>query len=206
MSVLGYPASEPGKVGDALGGEYSRFQHGSIYYSSKTNAYAVEGSVDTRYQQLGGPKSLLGYPSDDTQSVGDTAGGRYNLFQYGAMYWSSSTGAHLLQTDMQAKYSALSGPKGVLGYPTSDEAATADGKGSFADFQQGAIYSSTASGVHEVHGQIYTAWVGAGGEAGQLGFPVSDVYALSDGDEECDFQGGNIVYDPTTGTVTITYT
>src|SRR5439155_23783107 len=48
--------------------------------------------------------------------------------------------------------------RGVLGYPTSDERAAADGVGRFNNFQYGAIDWTPQTGAHEVHGAIYAEW------------------------------------------------
>src|SRR5262249_38793903 len=73
-----------------------------------------------------------------------------------------------------AKYLALQGPRGFLGYPISDEVSTSNGRGRKNEFQGGAIYFSDRSGANEVHGSIRQRWNELGGENSFLGLPTTD--------------------------------
>ena len=70
----------------------------------------------------------------------------------------------------------------------------------FFDTEPGAIYHSAATGAHEVHGELFTAYIAQGGGAGHLGAPISDVHD-DDGRRRSDFEHGSLVLDPETGTV-----
>ncbi len=52
-----------------------------------------------------------------------------------------------------------------------------------------------------MHGAIRDAWTAQGWEAGSLGFPVSDEYAVPGGRASA-FQGGTLTYSFVTGQVT----
>jgi hypothetical protein len=70
-------------------------------------------------------------------------------------------------------------PSSSLGRALTGQYAVADGK--CQDFVTGMICWSPATGAHEVHAAIYTSYKAAGGAAGLLGFPTTDVAITSDG-------------------------
>ena len=90
---------------------------------------------------------------------------------------------------------------GPAGYPTTDELALPGGA-AVSHFERGSIYWSPATGVHLVMGAIRDRWNGLGAERSALGLPTSDEYAGSGG-RRSDFQGGSIVWTPSTGAVVL---
>ncbi|MBL9016716.1 MAG: C39 family peptidase [Myxococcales bacterium] len=100
------------------------------------------------------------------------------------------------------KYDAIGGCNSVIGPPITEERATPDGVGRYSVFERGSIYWTPALGAHEVHGKIRDAWAASGWEAGPLGYPISDEYAVGDG-RRSDFQRGYIHWHATTGETTI---
>ena len=89
------------------------------------------------------------------------------------------------------RYYALGGPDGFLGIRTLSERSTAEGRGRYAVYQNGRLYSSSATGAHEVHGSILDVWGAASSTSGVYGFPTTDVI----GDSRVRysrFQGGGI--------------
>jgi len=166
---------------------------------SLTAAYASTSLIDQKYQSMGGQQSWLGAPTGDEFSVGS---GRQRNYKWGSLYWSPSTDVHWVKGAVRAKYQELGGPA-TYGFPTTDELGTADGKGAYSNFKDGkSIYWTGATGAHEVHGGIYKAWRSAGGETGQLGYPMSDEYTITIG-RRSDFQHGYITWDKTTGVTKI---
>ena len=102
---------------------------------------------------------------------------------------------------IRAEWLSLGGPTGFfLGAPLTNELTTPGGVGRYTHFQGGSIYWSPASGAHEVHGAIRDAWTAQGWEAGSLGFPVSDEFAVPGGRASA-FQGGTLTYSFATGQV-----
>ncbi len=102
---------------------------------------------------------------------------------------------------IRAEWLSLGGPTGLfLGAPLTNELSTPNGQGRYTLFQNGSIYWSPASGAHEVHGAIRDAWAAQGWEAGSLGFPVSDEYAVPGG-RASSFQGGTLTFSFATGQV-----
>jgi uncharacterized protein with LGFP repeats len=194
----------------STGGNNSRYISWSVTGSGNDKAemrfvllellHSVQGAIREKWLQSGGYTSGLGFPQTDEISV---AGGAYNDFEDGgSIYWSPNTGAHIVHGAIRGKYLAFGGPQSGLGFPTSDEKATADGKGFFNDFQNGgSIYWSPDTGAHYVHGAIKGKWYSIGGSTSGIGYPITDETALPDGVGFFnDFQdGGSIYWSPNTG-------
>ena len=177
------------------------FQKGRIYWrSDASGAYYVFGGILNKYRSLGTVNGFLRFPTTD--ELAGANGGRYNHFQGGSIYWTSATGAHEVHGGIRTKWASLSWERGFLGYPRSDEVAVTNGRAS--QFQGGNIYWSSTTGAHEVHGAILTRYLSLGGTGGRLGLPTTDVYAVSGG-QRSDFQHGSIIYNTTTGTITVIY-
>jgi peptidoglycan/xylan/chitin deacetylase (PgdA/CDA1 family) len=95
-------------------------------------------------------------------------------------------------------YQQLGGSSSFLGAPIGSEYAVAGGRGQ--DYQGGSIYWSSATGAREVHGGIRAKYLGLGGPAGFLGFPLTDETSTSGGAGRFnDFAGGSIFWSPATG-------
>ncbi|MBW5482086.1 FG-GAP-like repeat-containing protein [Streptomyces bambusae] len=101
-----------------------------------------------------------------------------------SIYWHPSTGAWLVMNGIRSKWISLGAEKGILGYPTSDEARTFDEVGAFTTFSgsggAGAIYWSPETGSFSVHGGIYARYVQMGGPS-RLGYPTTDETNHTDG-------------------------
>ncbi|MGL6236008.1 MAG: LGFP repeat-containing protein [Segniliparus sp.] len=100
----------------------------------------MEGHIADVYAKAGG-QAKLGLPTAQPEKVGD---GVAQAFANDAVYWSPSTGAHLIQGEILRVYKADGGPAGALGFPTADEAETAGGPGAAhggwtSEFQHGTI-------------------------------------------------------------------
>ena len=132
---LGKPTANM-KTGLKDGGMSQQFEHGRIYWSPKTGAWAVTGPIQNRWRDLGWENGQAGYPTSDETKTAN--GGVYQLFQHGTMYWTSSTGAHFVHDGIFAAYGANGFERGNLGYPTSDEYDS--GKGRAQNFQHGALH------------------------------------------------------------------
>jgi uncharacterized protein with LGFP repeats len=176
------------------------FQKGRFYWRSGVPAFAVYGAILGEYRVLGTVNSFLKFPTTD-ESPGAN-GGRYNHFQGGSIFWTSSTGAHVVYGAIRAKWAALGWERGFLGYPRSDEVAVTGGRAS--QFQGGNVYWSSTTGAHEVHGAILARYLSLGGTGSRLGLPVSDEYPITDG-ARSDFQHGSLIWNRTTGVVTVIY-
>jgi uncharacterized protein with LGFP repeats len=77
------------------------------------------GAIFDRWQQIGGPSSMLGTPtSPEATGAGDT---RYVTFDHGAMYWSPETGPQAMTGAIYDSWASLGFERSALGLPTSSE-------------------------------------------------------------------------------------
>ncbi|XAS64255.1 polysaccharide deacetylase family protein [Micrococcaceae bacterium Sec5.8] len=204
---LGFPLTDETATPGAAG-RYNDFATGTIYWSPGTGAHEVHGAIRGRYLALGGPAGFLGFPlTDETATPG--AAGRYNDFATGTIYWSPGTGAHEVHGAIRGRYLTLGGPAGFLGFPLTDETATADGVGRYNHFSGmnagSSIYWSPATGAHEVYGAIRAQWVALGWERSRLGYPTSGEYGITGG-RRSDFQHGSILWHAASGRTEVIYT
>jgi len=154
-------------------------------------------AIDDKYGALGGPGGFLGPPVDAGAGSAemDTPDrrGRCRDFAGGSIYWTPATGAHEVHGDIRVKWARLGGERGFLGFPTTDELGTPNGRGRFNHFEHGSIYWTPAIGAHEVHGAIRDKWQSLGWERSRLGFPTSDEKPTADG-RVSEFEGGAIFW------------
>jgi outer membrane protein assembly factor BamB len=182
-TVLGVVASAPFAAGD---GECQSYTNGYVCVSPTAGQHYLYGPVAARYRAAGGPTGQLGLPTTDLTPVGDGVGSRADFSGAGApsIYSTPTTGAHIVLGAIKAKWLAMGGPAGPLGYPATDETATATG-GRFNHFSglggNASIYWSPATGAHPVWGAIRNTWSATGWER-NLGYPVTD--------EICGLRGG----------------
>ncbi|WP_432540905.1 twin-arginine translocation signal domain-containing protein [Kineococcus sp. SYSU DK002] len=174
----------------------------------RTNAHTAPALRDCtpigrEYTAIGGPGSVLG--EQRTPELGTPGpGGTYQLFDHGSIYHSPGTGAHEVHGLILEKFGDLGWEAGVLGYPTTDELSTPDGRGRFNHFERGSVYWTPGTGANAVVGAIREAWKAWGWEAGPLGYPVTDELGTPDGRGRFNhFQGrrtgGSVYWTPATG-------
>ena len=173
------------------------FLNGSASLFAKDNSCVgnkkVIGAILKKYNQLGGCKSFLKAPKTNELPTPDGKG-RFNHFEGGSIYWHPSTGAHEVHGAIKKKWAELGYERSLLGYPTTDERITPDGKGRFNHFQGGSIYWHPSTGAHEVHGAIKKKWAELGYERSFLGYPTSDEKKAPGGKRFSKFQGGWMIY------------
>ncbi|SDF43250.1 LGFP repeat-containing protein [Blastococcus aurantiacus] len=187
---LGYPTSS--EIALPGGGAANSFQGGRIYWSPRTGAHSVSGSILAAYKAQRYQLGPLGFPTSDEIAL--PGGGTANRFQGGRIYWSSRTGAHWVIGSILAAYKAQHYQAGPLGFPTSDEIALPGG--AVSHFQGGSVFWSPGRGAHVLRGGLLAAYKAQGYQKGSLGYPVSDAYRVTGG-TRMDFQGGRLVV-PTT--------
>jgi hypothetical protein len=163
-----------------------------------SRGFTVIGAIADRWHATGGANGFLGRPLTDEQ--GSARGGRYNLFQAGGIYWTPSTGAHYVIGAIRDRWTQVHAEWGVLGYPVTDEVATAGRPGAVNLFEGGSVYWSASTGAHAMYGAILQAWGSQGYERGRLGFPITGEFDSPDGTKQ-EFQGGNIVWTPERGAI-----
>jgi hypothetical protein len=126
-----------------------------------------------------GGGDVPGLPRGGVQYGGGAGLGFYQIYENGAIFWRRDLGALWVHGAIYDKYRVLQAEAGFLGYPVTDETATADGGGRFNHFERGSIYWHPTTGAFEVHGEIRAKWQALGSEA--FGYPVTDETATADG-------------------------
>ncbi len=197
---LGRPLSGVLTSTDGVG-RVSLFERGGIFWHPATGAHEVRGDIAVAYagggSLLGAERSSLGYPLSDEIPSADGVG-RHTQFQNGVIFSSPTTGAHTVSGLIRVAWERLGGERGPLGYPTSDELGTPDGRGRVNQFQNGAVYWSPATGAFEVRGAIEQSWERLGA-ATALGYPRTDELATPGGRGRYNhFERGSIYWTPTT--------
>ena len=187
-SVLGYPISD--RYPTAWGGWTQAFQYGRIHFHQATGAHVVRGVVSAAYDSVLGERGELGYPVGAQYPTANN--GTTQAFQYGRIHHSPATGAHPVIGPLSTAFDAAGGEGGPMGYPIADRYRTA-GNGWTQPFQSGRIHWSASTGAHAVTGPVSVAYDARSGEAGALGYPVSDQYATVAGGVAQTFENGSLV-------------
>ena len=180
-------------------GVYQLFDRGTAYWTEKTGAHFVSGSIFRAYGDNRYERGFLGFPTSDEYPAGS---GRAQEFQGGTVTWTQNAGSHTLRygTGIANAFIELGGAK-ILGAATSDE--TRSGSGVFQVFEKGTAYWTAEAGTHFVSGEIFKAYGQAGYERGSLGYPLSNEYSTNSGRIQ-EFQGG-VITSSTSGTYTLRY-
>lgn len=177
--------SRPGTGGSAIPG----VGQGSIQdaVSSALRTVLAGGRLDAAElaRILTGGKTLADIPFD-AGSVQEAVGGGGGSVQ------------GLIGGDFARLASQLAGP---LGKALSGLQRFGDV--SLIKHENGALYSSPATGTHPVWGVIGNAWASQGFEHGPLGLPVSAESERADGTIAQRFVNGTLVYDPATTGLTV---
>ena len=188
-SVLGRPVSRERVA--PYDGRRRTYDRGHIYWHRRTGAHEVHGPIAKRYVAFDAAAGALGYPTTDTLAVRDGSGS-YSRFQKGAIYHRNGTAARAVFARANARYWELGGPRGPLGYPTTNT-INANGAGKVTRFQHGAIYYSRVTRPVEVTGAILDLFLERGGPRDSgIGFPVAPAEDFADGGRVQQFQRGVI--------------
>jgi hypothetical protein len=89
--ALGEPISVESPTADGTG-RRTEFEHGTVYWTPRTGAWAVSGPIAATWRGQGSERSVLGYP---TSAEYDVPAGRQQNFEYGALTWNRTSGAVL---------------------------------------------------------------------------------------------------------------
>jgi uncharacterized protein with LGFP repeats len=146
--------------------------------------------------------AVSGYLGGATGGKTPIAGGWWQPYQNGSLYYWPPSGAWVVQGRILVHYLALGGPTGFLGYPTTDETGTPDLVGRYNHFwNNGSIYWTPGTDARSIHGAIRDRWASLGWEAGPLGYPTTDEYGTPDGVGRYNHfsNGGSIYWSPSTG-------
>ena len=201
---LGYPTMDTwcGLIG---GGCFQTFENGSLYATSATApAYLVQGGIRDRWAAAGYESGTLGYPTSD-ENCGLAQGGCFSQFQKGAIYWTPTTGAQPVLTDMLTGWATVGYENGLLGYPTKATTCNLTRSGCYQLFQGGSLYFSPETGTQFIRGGIRDHWKALSAEKGVLGYPTSGEYCglTASGCFQL-FENGSQYYTPATGAQAVT--
>ena len=163
-------------------------------------------------------QAILGQPTSSEQDVPGVAGAQEMRFQGGTIYWSPTTGAHVVYGAIGGEYAATdqetdaggNNVQALIGLPTGDEQNVPGVAGAReTTFQNGTIYWSPATGAHVVYGAIGGEYAATAQETDAGGNNVQILIGLPTGDEqnvpgvagarETPFQNGTIYWSPATG-------
>lgn len=196
-SFLGRPTSQATIYPD--GGVGQGFEGGSMYWSPRSAASAVNGPIRSYFWSNGSTTGWLGYPNGRLTQYSD--GGMGQAFRNASVYWSQATGAHGVKGEIRSAYWASGSMQGPLGYPKGLETIYSDG-GKGQGFQYGSIYWSSATGGHYVQGAVRQYYWSNGSAQGRLGYPVSD--PVADGKLILQqFSGGHVISNQAGRTATV---
>jgi uncharacterized protein with LGFP repeats len=204
--VLGFPTRD--LVTPITGADLVHFQNGALYRFRSDPVLALTGAIYDVWIDNTGAKGPLGVP---TASVSPTrpAGGTYALFANGSIFAGNGMSPRAMWGAVAAKYQALRYFSGKMGFPTSGMMALTSVDGAAVTvmkYQTGTIVQVSETGAFGVWGPINTAWLAAGGVAGPLGVPTSDVVDLSPATQQATFAHGVLTLDVASGGVTTTRT
>lgn len=185
--------------GLTMSGCYRQYAGGQIIWSPNTGAQAVYfSSIGGTWRDWGGVDGRLGYPTTD-ETCSTTACSQ--MFVGGAVYWSTSTNAvAVFNGGIGARWLAMGGTSGSLGYPTASETCSASRCSQ--PFQGGKVLWSSSSGAWAISGDMATAWEKLGGESGRLGYPVGNQSCAGSSCVQ-PFQGGTLAWTAVTGAVPV---
>ncbi|WP_084767303.1 LGFP repeat-containing protein [Leucobacter komagatae] len=189
VDVLGYPMR--GEVSAPSGGVQQEFEFATVFWTHASGAHPMRGAMRAAYVAAGGPQSSLLYPTS-TESRYAT-GGAGQGFQSGSMYWHPDTGAHPVRAAVRKAFWDA-GSIAALGFPLSGENSTPAG-GVEQHFQKGSIYWRHDVGAYPVQGPALSAYQGAKGTGGALGFPIAVATRTADGGTTQRFERGIITVD-----------
>jgi hypothetical protein len=156
--------------------------------------------IEAKYQELGGPGSFLGPPTD-VQRQTPNGLGFYRHYRHGSIYCRDALpfGPCVVYGLIREKWAGMGWERSALGFPITDELpmGTAGGRVSF--FEQGAVLYRPDVGTFETHGAIFRRWRDSGDVNG-LGFPLTDELTTPDGRGRYNhFERGSIYWTPERG-------
>lgn len=185
-----------GSSGNAyMTGDEFRWQYGL-----RSTWFNIEPTpIISRWRSIGGANSSLGTPVSGEFSLST---GSAQTFKQGRIYWNSNTGAREVQGPILAAYTHWGGPTSNLRWPATGVMKGPD-FGHKVRFVGGMIYSTPRTGAHVLYGRILYRWAKAGSAGSWLGYPTTNVFAITGG-LRARFEHGAISWDHSSQTYQVT--
>ena len=161
------------------------------------------GAISQKERDMGAQGSYLKASTTPGVLVGDGRG-TYVVYQGGSIYHTKTTGAHGVPNSVKSVWASVDGPRGLLGYPTSDWLTGRVNGGWVQTYEHGAITDSPDTTTKIVYGTAYTQWAGTGRESGLLGYPTTNrISGMTNSGWRQEFQKGVVVDSASTPAKTI---
>src|SRR5659263_682474 len=124
-AYLGIPTSDDYPAWDGRG---QNFQKAIFTWNPRNNAHYVRGGVMVKYQMTGGPAGYLHLIIDEEKPLSPSLPAHADavaaIFENGRVYWSGTTGSHIVNGGVYVTYMSVGGPQGRLGLPITDESVS----------------------------------------------------------------------------------
>ena len=141
FSFLTFPTSEE-LVNPDNYGRRQTFLNGPIYWSPHGGAHPVVNHFFAAWQRQGWESGILGYPLTD-EIVNPDGVGRRQEFDGAGIYWHLNE-AYAIGGALRTYWNGLGAEQGELGYPVTDELATAGNETGYGQvmnrFEMGSLY------------------------------------------------------------------
>jgi uncharacterized protein with LGFP repeats len=174
---VGWPVSDQACVGANCS---QLFQGAKLYWTESGRGASVDSRMAAAYDKVGGTAGAFGLPTSGVVTLSDNGGGIVQVFEKGAIAWSSAGDAHAVSGGLRSEYNRAGGIGGRLGWPTGDQSCAEPTRCSQA-FTGGTLYWSSTQAAVIVGAPIGVAYAAAGGPA-VLGWPTSgDIYVAANG-------------------------
>lgn len=188
-SDLGFPTIDEGagRAPNSRNSTFSAPDKPVIFWTPDTGARVVRGAINQAWDALGGSAGVLGVPSEDETTNGDTV---TQKFTGGEISWDRKTKAFTtVPPELAGQLAGIEVPSdatsaiaaarraagGALGPLGAEEGAQyaigADGVGQ--NYAGGKIFYSPDTGANVVTGQVLAKYESVGGPTGDLGLPTS---------------------------------
>ncbi|SNR57039.1 hypothetical protein [Blastococcus mobilis] len=191
------------RIDDYVTGGAYRVTVQAVTVEAATVRVEPVSAVTLAHEAAGGDAGPMGAPTA-AEVCGTAHVTRYceRAYENGGIYWTHSTGAHLVRGEILPFWLAGNGFSGVWGFPSTDTACGLADGGCAQQFQGGAIYWSPGAGTFGTSGQIGEFHRRNGAQAGLLGYPTAPAVCDADG---CDqpFEGGTVVWEETRGAIVV---
>lgn len=178
---LGWPTADATTSTAGGGGTVQVFSGGRLYIPNGQPAVAVTGAILTRYIARGEESGFMGWPTSQQLQVaahGTTMA--VQTFANGAAYLSGGSVTTVTGV-IYARYTALGGPAGAIGWATGPAVSrSAAGGGWVQPFTGGTIYySSTSQQAWPVTGSMLVLYQKRGEAGGAFGWPAGSAASVT---------------------------